>query len=158
VQDNDINMIDIRLVLQVLAKTLSTLHEDKVVDKDEAFLPVKCFVINPKSVSQGELYGAYREMSEWRDGILSKITRDCVADFNSGCKCRKWIILDGPVDALWIEVDLGPLDSLFSIPDYPRILHSIPLYPWNPQSSFLIRYHVLFLFLFLFSVSPISQL
>jgi dynein heavy chain, axonemal len=87
------------------------LHEDKVVDKEEPFLPVKSFVLNPKSVSPGELYGAYLETSEWKDGILSKIMRDCVTDFNSGSECRKWIILDGPVDALWIEVDLGPFYS-----------------------------------------------
>jgi dynein heavy chain, axonemal len=104
-------MFNLLLIPQVLAKTLATLHEDKVVDKDDAFLPVKCCVLNPKSVSPGELYGEYRETSEWRDGILSKIMRDCVTDFNGGSECRKWIILDGPVDALWIEVDLGPLDS-----------------------------------------------
>jgi dynein heavy chain len=57
-------------------------------------------VVNPKSVTMGELYGEIDLMSqEWTDGLLSSIMRECN---NSEEKGNYWIILDGPVDALWI--------------------------------------------------------
>jgi dynein heavy chain len=66
-------------------------------------LKTDVFVINPKSISMGDLYG-YNDMvsQEWSDGVLSKIYRHA-----AGCAAtsdnRKWIVFDGPVDAVWIE-------------------------------------------------------
>ena len=58
-------------------------------------------VLNPKSVSMNELYGAFDLATfEWADGILSNIFRQCAQDEKPD---EKWIILDGPVDTLWIE-------------------------------------------------------
>ena len=58
--------------------------------------------INPKSVKTEELYG-YISMAtrEWKDGLLSKVMRDLgeIPD-----EKPKWIILDGDLDANWIEV------------------------------------------------------
>ena len=37
---------------------------------------------------------------EWADGVLSTIFRACATDEKP---IDKWIVLDGPVDTLWIE-------------------------------------------------------
>ena len=49
----------------------------------------------------GELYGEVNKLTlEWRDGLMATIVRQCVKDTSDE---HKWIICDGPVDALWIE-------------------------------------------------------
>ena len=49
----------------------------------------------------GELYGEYNLLTnEWTDGLGSTIIRGCVADTTPD---RKWVVFDGPVDAIWIE-------------------------------------------------------
>jgi dynein heavy chain len=57
--------------------------------------------INPKSVKTEELYG-YISMAtrEWKDGLLSSVMRSLgeIPD-----EKPKWIILDGDLDANWIE-------------------------------------------------------
>lgn len=58
-------------------------------------------VMNPKCVSLGELYGQFNTAThEWEDGLMGDIMQQCVTDRSSS---KKWIIFDGPVDALWIE-------------------------------------------------------
>lgn len=37
---------------------------------------------------------------EWRDGLMALSVRDAVSDTSDD---HKWVICDGPVDALWIE-------------------------------------------------------
>ncbi|CDI86634.1 hypothetical protein EPH_0074210 [Eimeria praecox] len=101
-------------VWKVLAKTQDALgSKTTIVD------------INPKSVSTDELYG-YVKMStrEWQDGILSKTMRSLgqIPD-----TLPKWIVLDGDLDANWIE-------SMNSVMDDNRILtlasnERIPLKP-----------------------------
>jgi len=62
---------------------------------------VKIYSLNPKSVTIQMLYGAVDPASnEWKDGITADIFRECKEDATSNLK---WIIFDGPVDALWIE-------------------------------------------------------
>lgn len=41
--------------------------------------------------------------SEWTDGLVPKMVRQCVQAGTEGSDNRKWIIFDGPVDAVWIE-------------------------------------------------------
>lgn len=90
--------------VKVLAKALGHLHEQKIVDKDGFYKNVDCLILNPKSITAGELYGEFNLMTnEWRDGIVPKLVRDCVNAVNEGSDNRKWIIFDGPVDAVWIE-------------------------------------------------------
>lgn len=48
-----------------------------------------------------ELFGYTNLMTnEWTDGIAAKIIRDNVAE---NTDLKKWVVFDGPVDALWIE-------------------------------------------------------
>ena len=77
--------------------------------------------LNPKAVSTTELYG-YIELStrEWKDGILSNTMRDIA---NSQDDDPKWIILDGDLDANWIESMNSVMDDnrLLTLPSNERI-------------------------------------
>ena len=57
--------------------------------------------IDPKAITPNELYG-YVNMStrEWKDGLLSSTMREMAAVPDTH---PKWIILDGDLDANWIE-------------------------------------------------------
>ena len=58
-------------------------------------------VLNPKSVTMGELYGEYSPLTnEWTDGLASTLIRAAVNDTSPDFK---WIVFDGPVDAIWVE-------------------------------------------------------
>jgi dynein heavy chain len=59
------------------------------------------YTLNPKCINMGELYGEYNLLTnEWTDGLASSIIRAAVSDTTPD---RKWVVLDGPVDAVWIE-------------------------------------------------------
>ena len=85
----------------------------------------RVFDVNPKSIRTDELYG-YISMAtrEWKDGLLSNIMRSVggIPD-----EQPKWIMLDGDLDANWIE-------SMNSVMDDNRMLtlasnERIPLKP-----------------------------
>ncbi|RHZ17115.1 hypothetical protein DYB37_003140 [Aphanomyces astaci] len=62
---------------------------------------VKLVDINPKVVSTDELYGSMHVSTrEWKDGLLSKVMRDLANDDSDQAK---WLVLDGDLDANWIE-------------------------------------------------------
>ncbi|XP_066581151.1 dynein axonemal heavy chain 2 [Prorops nasuta] len=70
-------------------------------DGKTGFNVVHVYPINPKALSLGELYGEYNlSTGEWLDGVLSSIMRKTCADPGPE---EKWILFDGPVDAVWIE-------------------------------------------------------
>jgi dynein heavy chain, axonemal len=77
--------------------------------------------INPKAVSTQELYG-YVNMAtrEWKDGLLSYYMRELsnIPDENP-----KWILLDGDLDANWIESMNSVMDDnkLLTLPSNERI-------------------------------------
>ena len=82
--------------------------------------------INPKTINCDNFYGRNYQ-NEWKDGVFTKALRNYSFDDNS-LNEEKWIILDGDLDANWIE-------SLNSIMDDNKILtlsngHRIPLKPF----------------------------
>jgi dynein heavy chain len=88
----------------ILARALTQLKNDGVTDRDGFFQKVDRLVLNPKSISAGQLYGEFNLQSgEWADGLVPKLVRECVAIAETGVEDRKWVTFDGPVDAVWIE-------------------------------------------------------
>ena len=68
---------------------------------DEKFEKVWCDILNPKSITMGQLYGMVDpQTTEWIDGVLAKLVLDCTKDESPD---QHWVMFDGPVDALWIE-------------------------------------------------------
>lgn len=98
----------------------------KILGKSQDKVSKKTMIvdINPKTVSTRDLYGYNLPSKEWKDGLLSKMMRTLseMADTNP-----KWIMLDGDLDANWIE-------SMNSVMDDNKILtlannERIPLKP-----------------------------
>jgi dynein heavy chain, axonemal len=81
--------------LQSLAAALGVMEQ---ANKSEH--RARMITINPKSVTMGQLYGTVEMSGEWTDGILSSRFRQLAQDTSED---RVWLVLDGPVDAVWIE-------------------------------------------------------
>jgi dynein heavy chain len=95
-------------------RTLAQVYSEMFnVEKLPGYIPVRPIILNPKSLSLNEIYGAYDLATfEWADGVLSKLFRDAA---NDPKQVEKWILLDGPVDTLWIE-------SMNSVMDDNKVL------------------------------------
>ena len=107
-------------ITKTLADALTRIERQKAIDEmgidlslaidkeggnlnnSRAFKPPKVNIhtINPKSISISKLYGDYEKVGDWMDGILAITVRNSAADKSGD---THWIMLDGPVDTLWIE-------------------------------------------------------
>jgi dynein heavy chain len=66
-----------------------------------------CETVNPKSVNGDELYGYMTLAKDWKDGVLSIIMRGMAKNYAEqsfhSYQTYKWVVLDGDIDAIWIE-------------------------------------------------------
>ena len=96
---------------QIVNDYLRSCNKSKVVIRD----------INPKSISTQEFYG-YVNLStrEWKDGMMSYYMRELATIPDED---PKWIILDGDLDANWIESMNSTMDDnrLLTLPSNERI-------------------------------------
>ena len=64
---------------QILSKAMTSLAKDG--HRGDSYDEVVLSVLNPKSVTMGELYGEFNALSqEWQDGLASTILRNYAAD------------------------------------------------------------------------------
>lgn len=63
--------------------------------------------LNPKAVTSDELYGYMTLSKDWKDGVLSIIMRGMAKNYAEQgfyeSQIYKWVVLDGDIDAVWIE-------------------------------------------------------
>ena len=89
-------------------------------DKEEEFTDIEIRRIFPKSIELDELYGRIGHDGQYHDGLLPFHLKDISNSryYDEKTRVVKWLVLDSPVDTLWIE-------SLNTLLDETRML-SLP--------------------------------
>ncbi|CAJ1332260.1 unnamed protein product [Effrenium voratum] len=116
----DIYQLQVDKVMQ-LYETMLTRHSTMIVgptgggksvvlnclaeaQKTALGLPTTLLPLNPKAITTEELYGVLDPQTrDWTDGLLSKIFREMNQPHPADKPCRRYIVYDGDVDAIWIE-------------------------------------------------------
>jgi dynein heavy chain len=85
-------------IWQILEKAMNRL----TLTNGEKYRPVKIEKMNPKSIEVKEYYGDFDDSPDpqWMMGIFSTLLKTMIAEDN---KTSRWLLMDGPVDTLWIE-------------------------------------------------------
>ncbi|KAA0154745.1 hypothetical protein FNF29_02274 [Cafeteria roenbergensis] len=103
------------VVIETLAKASEPAFNRRVVT----------FTLNPKAQTVNELYGIMDPITrDWKNGVLSNIFRDCNRSLPPGKENEvRWIILDGDVDAEWVENMNSVMDDnkLLTLPNGERL-------------------------------------
>lgn len=75
---------------------------------EAGFELVRVYRCNPKSVTMNQLYGSFDlQTGEWTDGVAAVLIRHIsqpdTSETGVTAEQIKWMVFDGPVDAIWIE-------------------------------------------------------
>ena len=101
----------------ILQETMNLLNKEereanKSVDETKMkYKKVVTEVINPKSISVDEFFGYYdltQKPKQWMDGVCSAVLKTMCSEPQN---VNRWMVLDGPVDTLWIESMNSVLDD-----------------------------------------------
>jgi dynein heavy chain len=99
---------------EILSDALNILNQEErergVAPENTRYPAVKWEAINPKSITINELFGNFDDSNppQWHDGILSSVLKRICQEAKND---HRWMILDGPVDTLWIESMNSVLDD-----------------------------------------------
>jgi dynein heavy chain len=108
-------------LLQALNKRKASSNQNKNTD----FTDVEIRTIFPKSIELDELYGKTGNDGQYHDGLLPYHLKDISnTRYDDGTqRIIKWLVLDAPVDTLWIESLNTLLDDtrMLSLPSGFRI-------------------------------------
>ncbi|CAK72703.1 unnamed protein product (macronuclear) [Paramecium tetraurelia] len=91
-------------VQNVLRESYARLYEQHSyaeVENPKMYQKVQHQILNPKAITIEELYGQFDMITQqWTDGLASHIIR---GQASLETEDMKWVVFDGPVDAIWAE-------------------------------------------------------